>query len=218
MSDFLERAYYAGSSRLLNFMDATLDRRICGCSLVKYVPSVDRDDEKGIGGTGSQSTHYIILKKIFSHVRLEASDAFLDVGCGKGRVIAYLINAKCPCQLYGIEHNETVGRIAQEWVRRYPYVHITVGDAFAVDYNEYTVLSIARSFLSVTRLAFIVYLERHLRHPITLIHWYGAGPGLEGRKGWKLQYRGKLDKICGLKVGPGIQDFSIWEYDPAQRT
>lgn len=141
----------------------------------------------------------------------------MDVGCGKGRVLSYLVSARCPCQMYGIEHNEAVGNIAVEWAKRYPNVHVTIGDAFEMDYNGYTVLSIANSFLINTRFAFFEYLEGHLSHPITLIYWWGAGPRLEGRKGWTLQYRDKLDTICGLKVVGGKQDFSIWEYDPAKR-
>lgn len=202
---------------LLDFMDGVKDRSICGRSLVKYVSSKSEDIEKGIGGTGSQSTHYIILNKVFSHIRLEATDAFMDVGCGKGRVLAYLASTKCQCQLYGIEHNEAVGEIAREWAGRYPNVHVMIGDAFEVDYNDYTVLSVARPFLTHTRYAFFEYLERHLRHPITLIYWWGMGPGVEGHAGWTLKYREKLDAIHGLKVVTGEQDFSIWEYDPTQR-
>ncbi len=217
MNDILGKVYRKCSFRLLDFMDEVNDRRICGRSLVEFVPSLDQDVDKGIGGTGSQSTHYIILKEVFSHVRLKASDAFMDVGCGKGRVLAYLASVKCPCQVYGIEHNEAVGNIAREWAARYPNVHVMIGDAFAVDYNDYTVLSVANSFLINTRLAFIEHLENHLRHPITLLHWWGMGTGFDGRAGWTLKYREKMDTIRGLKVASGEQYFYIWEYDPAQR-
>ena len=217
MNDLLRIIHKSCSFGLLNLLDGVKDRKICGWSLVEYVPSMCEDTEKGIGGTGSQSTHYIILKKVFSHVRLEASDNFMDVGCGKGRVLAYLVRAKCPCQLYGIEHNEVVGKIAQEWAGHYPNVHITIGNAFEVDYNDYTVLSVARPFLTHTRCAFFEYLERTLRHPIKLIYWWGMGPGLEGHAGWTLKYREKLNTIHGLKVVTGEQDFSIWEYDPARK-
>jgi len=217
MNKFFREVYHVSSYKLLNLMDKVNDRRICGRSLVEIVPSLDRDDEKGTGGTASQSTHYIILKEVFSHVRLESSDTLIDVGCGKGRVLAYLASIKCPCQLYGIERNEAVGKIAQEWATRYPNVHIMIGDAFAVDYNDYTILSVANPFFINTRLAFIEYLENHLRHPITLLHWYGAGTGFEGRKGWTLKHREKLDTIHGLKVAGGTQYFFIWEYNPVWR-
>ena len=107
--DIVEKEF---SRRLLNLADAVMDRRICGLSLVPYVSSIFRDNQRGVGGTGTQSTHYLLLRRVFSHVNLTASDAFMDVGCGKGRVLAYLIRKKCPCTLYGIEYNETVGKIA----------------------------------------------------------------------------------------------------------
>ena len=217
MSNLFGKIYSKLSFRLLDFMDEATDRRICGRSLAEIVPSLDRDDEKRTGGTPSQSTHYIILKRIFSHVRPEASDTLIDVGCGKGRVLAYLASIKCPCRLYGIERNEAVGKIAQGWAARYPNVHVMIGDAFAVDYNDYTILSVANPFFINTRLAFIEYLESHLRHPITLLHWYGAGTGFEGRAGWTLKHREKLDTIHGLKVVGGTQYYYIWQYDPAQR-
>ena len=90
MNRFFTRIDNGVSHRLLNGMDAIINLRICGESLVEYVPSIDRNDAQGIGGTGSQSTHYVLLKHIFSHVKLTSDDVFLDVGCGKGRVLAFL--------------------------------------------------------------------------------------------------------------------------------
>ena len=114
MNSLFKRVHGAVSSRLLRLMDDMVDRRICGQSLVKYAPSVFRDDANGVGMTGSQSTSYIILKRIFSNVSLTAEDCFLDVGCGKGRVLAFLLRAHAPCPLHGIEINEVYGRVAQE--------------------------------------------------------------------------------------------------------
>ena len=81
MKKVFKRVYGAFGSRLLRAMDGIIDQRIYGQSLVKYVPSVYRDDADGVGMTGSQSTSYVILDRIFSHVRLTEEDSFLDVGC-----------------------------------------------------------------------------------------------------------------------------------------
>ena len=90
MRKLLQKVYRRGRDRLLNLQDAAIDRRICGQSLVPYVPSICRDDKNGIGGTGTQSTHYALLRRIFSHIDLTPADVFMDVGCGKGRVLAFL--------------------------------------------------------------------------------------------------------------------------------
>ena len=47
------------------------DMRICGQSLSEYIPSLYRDDTNGIGMTGSESTRYRVLKKIFSDVEIK---------------------------------------------------------------------------------------------------------------------------------------------------
>ncbi len=216
---FFIRAYIAVSSRILNRVDARIDLRICGRSLVKYVPSKFRDDANGIGGTGSQSTRYIILNRIFSHVSLTPSDSFLDVGCGKGRVLAFLIRKKASCRISGIEVNEEVGRIAAGWAERYDQVHVFIGDALEFDYNPYTVLMLARPFLPKTFLVFLEQFEKTLKHPITLIYWVDQQSGylLNGRPGWKLLTREKITRIHGLWAVPSPQWYSIWHYDPSER-
>ena len=202
--------------RLLELEDILIDQRICGQSLVPYVPSIDRDDKNGVGGTGTQSTHYAFLKQIFSDVSLTDADTFMDVGCGKGRVLAFLIRKKVPCRLYGIEHNEEVGRIARDWAKRYEQVQILFGDALTLDYNPYTVLSLARSFLPKTFTAFVEHLERTMTHPIRLVFWYGqeyyCKP--DNRPGWKMLTRKSVGRVFGVKVGNG---YSIWSFDPGLR-
>ena len=218
MRKLLQKVYRTGQDRLLNLQDAAIDRRICGQSLVPYVPSICRDDKNGIGGTGTQSTHYALLRRIFSHIDLTPADVFMDVGCGKGRVLAFLIKEKCPCQLYGIEHNEKVARIALDWAGRYDRIHVVVGDALAHDYNPYTVLSSARSFLPKTFCAFVEHLERTLTHPIRLVFWYGQEyycPDLERRPGWEMLMRHSPRKILGIWVG---HSYSVWVFDPGKRS
>ena len=207
------------SGVILRLMDEVIDRRICGRSLSKYVKSVWRDDANGVGMTGSQSTSYVILDRIFSHVMLTEQDSFLDVGCGKGRVLAFLLKMHAPCRLYGIEINEISGKVAREWTQKYDQVNVTVGDAFQMDYNPYTILFLGRPFLPVTFLQFIEKLESGLAHSITLIYWVDQQSGylLKDRPGWEKRFREKLTVINGLRIANVPQSYSIWTYDPARR-
>ena len=216
MKKFIQKIDNVVCSRLLNTVDSRIDKRICGQSLVKYVPSIYRDDKNGIGGTGSQSTHYTILKRVFSHVELKPDDVFLDVGCGKGRVLAFLVKENCPCPIYGIEYNEEVGRIAAEWSEKYEQVNVIIGDALQFDYDRFTVLSLARPFLPKTFLAFVEQLEGTLTHPITLFYWYDQQSAyqLKNRPGWTMLTREILKRIHGIKIASCPQGFSIWHYDP----
>lgn len=219
MNRFIRRIDNAVCSLLLNMADSRMDQRICGQSLVKYVPSLFRDDKNGVGGTGSQSTHYALLKRVFSHVELKSTDTFLDVGCGKGRVLAFLVKEKCPCPICGIEHNEDVGRIAANWAAKYEQVYVIIGDALQLDYNRFTVLSLARSFLPKTFLAFAERLEETLTHPITLIYWYDQESGyhLKNRPGWTMTMRETITRIHGIRIHTWPQSYSIWIYDPKKR-
>ena len=219
MNKLINRIYNKASSIILNKIDRFIDYRVCGRSLVKYVPSVYRDDENGVGMTGSQSTSYVILKRIFSHVTLTRQDVFLDVGCGKGRVLAYLLKSHAPCRLCGIEINEIPARTAQEWTKKYDQVDAMMGDAFRLDYNDYTVLFLGRPFLPKTFQQFLERIEESLTHPITLIYWVDQQSGhmLKDRPGWEMLFREKLKTICGLKIAKVPQSYSIWVYDPNMR-
>ena len=219
MNKMLHHAHRRISGIVLRAADGAYDRRICGQSLVKYVQSVYRDDVNGVGMTGSQSTHYIILDRIFSHVALTEQDSFLDVGCGKGRVLAFLLKKHAPCKLYGVEINEASGKVALEWTKRYDQVSVTLGDAFQLDYNPYTILFLGRPFLPKTFLQFIERLESGLTHPVTLIYWVDQQSGqlLKDRPGWDMRFREKLAVIHGLKIAKTPQCYSIWTYDPAGR-
>lgn len=215
----VNRCKWALIRRFWNFCDEVNDKRICGISLTKYVPSVFRDDENGVGMTGSQSTRYCILKEIFSHVEINDNDSFLDVGCGKGRVLAYLIKEKYGCKKSGIEINKISSAVALEWSKRYKDVEIIEGDAFKLDYDPYTVLFLGRPFLPKTFAEFLDKLESSLSHPITFIYWVDQQSGymLNDRKGWKCQYKSKIDKLHGLKVHGTPQGFSVWTYTPHEQ-
>lgn len=203
-------------TRLLDVYDGIIDRRICGKSLVKCAPSIDENEADATGGTRSESTHYLTLRKMFEHVKLTPSDAVCDIGCGKGRVLAFLIREKSPCLIYGIEHNPDVAKIAERWSRQYDKIIIKSGDAFAEDYNPYTVLTLGRSFLPQTMVAFVQYLEKTLNHSITLLSWYDhrGYPLLKERPGWTALYRGKIGRIHGIWIYPAPITYTVWLYEP----
>lgn len=203
-------------SRFIYTIDRIYDMRICGRSLSQYIPSLFRDDKNGIGMTGSQSTIYGILETIFKHVHITEEDKFLDVGCGMGRVLAFCVREKYPCSINGIEINEVPGKIAESWTRKYDNVHVVIGDAFKLDYNQYTILFLGRPFLPKTFAEFIDILESQLTHSITFIYWVDQQSGhyLKDRDGWTMKYRETLKTAYGVKLPSGPQGYSIWEYTP----
>ena len=216
----LRRAVVRVCRQLLLFNDWILDRRICGVGLGKIIMDMSGDEENQIGGTGTESSPYIYLKHIFSHVTLQASDRILDVGCGKGRVFAFLIKEKCPCSIDGVEHNEPIAKIAEKWTAKYPQVRVITGDAFLQDFNKYTVLTLSRPFFVNTYCAFVEKLEETLVHPVTLLSWHEdprVRDFIKVRPGWHMEYHEFTVRVHGLYLRNSPQPFSIYTYDPEKR-
>ena len=135
------------------------------------------------------------------------------------RVVWEKLTKKEIYALYGIEYNEDVGKLAQEWTESYDQAHIMIGDALTLDYNPYTFLTLARSFLPKTFMEFIKHLEENLTHPITFISWYEQSTSrlLDNRPGWTKLQGGEIFRINGLRLYPMPQAYSIRIYDPSNR-
>ena len=96
------------SGQIATAFDISKDLKICGKSLTKYVASVDR---KVLQATGSQSARYWALDEVFKDMKFSKDDKFIDVGCGKGRILAEMERITFPGQLYGIDLNPDVAVI-----------------------------------------------------------------------------------------------------------
>lgn len=211
--NFFIRKAISLSVKISELFDDRKDRKICGCSLVKYVPSLYRES---MGATGSHSTCYWTLDTIFKDAAFESSDEFIDVGCGKGRVLAYMIGKGYPCSLTGVELNADVAAYAQNWAKQYENMKIISGSAFDLDYNEYTVLFMGRPFEPEMFYQFIQKLESELKHPIRLYYWVDqqSGDYLNDREGWTMLKREKVFNSHGLFMFHNPQRYSIWTFTP----
>ena len=190
---------------------AIRDKRICGVSLENYVPTL-RPGES----TGSQSTNYGVLDKMFSGSEFTDNDSYIDVGCGRGRTLCYLLGKKTPMKLTGIEYNKDVADFTKKWAENFKELNIINDDAFNLDYNDYTVMFMGRPFLPDTFYKFVSYLEQTLTHPIKLFYWVDqqSGDYLNDRKGWTMLKREKVFFCKGFFVAPYPQRFSVWVFDP----
>ncbi|MCQ2192067.1 MAG: class I SAM-dependent methyltransferase [Paludibacteraceae bacterium] len=198
------------------FYDYIWDLIICHCSLVKYVPSIYRES---LGGTGSQSSPYWVLDEIFCNITLTENDSFVDVGCGKGRVLAFLLRNKAKCSISGIELNEEVANYAKAWSKRYPNVTVLNENAFEIDYNQFTVLFLFRPFETETFRKFIEKIEQEISHPIRFIYYADTQSGnlLKDRPGWLMKQRNWVWKKYGLYLSMIPQRWSEWTYTPSAK-
>ena len=129
------------SNKISCALDNKRDKKISGRNLGVFVPT---PFARSHGATGSQSAPYLGLAKVMQDFDPKPEDSFIDIGCGKGRVIAYLLSNNCKCRITGIELNPSVASVAKEWTSCFPNVEIIEGDAFGLDYNDYNVLFMYR--------------------------------------------------------------------------
>lgn len=61
--------------------------------------------------------------------RLRRGDRVVDVGCGKGRVLNFLLSLELDLDITGIEVDEAVAQATAERLRNYPNVRVLIGDA-----------------------------------------------------------------------------------------
>ena len=202
----------AFSGRFVRLHDVMTDKKICKMSLRKYVPSKYRESH---GATGSASTSYSVLKDIIDLNKLNDDSVFIDVGCGKGRVLASLLHRKVKCKLVGIELNEEVADIAESWSKDYDNVEIKCVNAFDVNMNDYTDIFLARPFENEMFKEYLKKLENELTHETNIYIFVDQILGnLEDREGWTLEKRGISYFRKGFFVNYLPQRYSVYKYIP----
>ncbi len=198
--------------QIVRLYDAIRDRSICGFSLAK------KDATSVEGGTSYSATCYWTLDEIFSDADFTADDSFVDVGCGKGRLLAYMLSRKFPGRITGIEMNPTTAAVARKWLQHFPQdkVRLIEGDAFRQQYDEYTVIYLFRPFETDYFMRFIQLLEQQLTHPVKLYYMTDQINGyyLKEREGWELVFRRACYRKYGLCMWSCPQKYSMWLYTP----
>lgn len=209
------KIYRKISGQITTACDMIKDFKICGKSLTKYVASVDREVKQA---TGSQSTRYWALDEVFKGMDFNKDDKFIDVGCGKGRILAEMERLKFPGQLYGIELNPKVAEYAQSWASRYDNLTIYSGDAFSLDYNEYSIIMLCRPFLEDMFVTFLEKLEKDIKHPVTVIMYVDnyMAKYVKNKENWNMIRQDRFFKKGPLCATFYPLRYSIWTYDPTK--
>ncbi|MCI6253877.1 methyltransferase domain-containing protein [Eubacterium coprostanoligenes] len=207
--------YRKFSGQITTACDMVKDFKICGKSLTKYVASVDR---KVLQATGSESARYWALDEVFKDMKFNKDDKFIDVGCGKGRILAEMERIKFPGQLYGIELNPDVAKYAQDWAKRYDNLTIMAGDAFKLDYNDYNIIMLCRPFLEEMYVTFLEKMEKDIKHPVTVILYVDnyMAKYVKDKPQWTMHKQEVVFKKGLLAYSYYPVRYSIWTYDPTK--
>lgn len=211
-----EKAINKISTIYFDNYDKKMDLKICGENLCEPVESVYRNDAEGVGYTGSYSTRYQTLDIVMQDVELTENDKFIDVGCGKGRVLSFLLGKNAKCSINGIEINEEAGSVAAKWTEKFDNVNVIIGNAFDINCDDFNIYFFGRPFLPKTFLEYIEKMERELTHPITLVYFSDQRTRnlMKNRKNWTKTKQGKIYKKNGFNLSWVPQGYSIWSYTP----
>ena len=211
--ELVVRLYIRITYRIVRIFDRIHDKRLCGYDLTR------RRKVEFEGATSYQPTVYWALDEVFKDAVFSANDHLVDVGCGMGRVIAYLVEKKFPGQLTGIECDSYLASVARKWMEKDKSgkVRLIEGDALKAQYDQYTILYLARPFSSeVFFNRMILRLEEQLTHPIQFYYLTDlySRKCLKGRQGWEMISRCPVYRKYGLYLYGYPQYLSIWKYCP----
>lgn len=78
-----------------------------------------------------------LIREVLDRLKLSENDEFLDIGCGKGRVLA--ITSSYPAKsIVGIEYEPSLAAVARKNVGHRPNISIVEGAAENFDYSTIT--------------------------------------------------------------------------------
>lgn len=196
---------------IANLYDFLLDIFYCGHFLQK---SVDRKI-KTTGYTSSQSCRYFIIESIFKNLSLRSEGNFLEVGCGQGRVLAFLKHKKTKWQLTGIESNPLALKICHQWADNTD-ITILEKDVFNHNISDYNIFFVGHPFDDNNLSLFIKKIENEVVEKVIVIFVLDIKLGnfISQRKGWSISQRETIYTYHNLPILPHKNRYTIYYYSP----
>lgn len=150
MNDDARRKLAAYQREELALDDAEIDG-LLGLSAQHYRDAKEEEETEAAQHAGHSVVHvatpYARCREIFSALAPSASDTFVDLGCGLGRVVLYGASVT-EARFVGVELVESRGRIARAAASRagLDRVSIVIGSALDVDLAIGTLFFLFRPF------------------------------------------------------------------------
>lgn len=197
--------------------DDEIDRAICGVSLF----ATDEARLPGKGAHGSSPTFYFVLDELLGKLELDENSHLLDVGCGKGRVLAYFLWQGLPGRVTGVELDPEMAAVARSWSAKYDRIRVVEGSVLDLDLSPFTHFYLFNPFDPNVLGRFIEAVEEKVDHPCTVVHmsdngdtwWYQGRPGwTQEREGTFYTYRNARNQQ--IKVYQCHQHYTVWRFDP----
>lgn len=158
---------FAGKTRIL--YNGIIDQHYIGESLGEIVYS---EALLASGAYQTQSAEYLALFHAFRRIKINKSDVIVDVGCGKGRAILWVLKHYKADKIYGIELNDEVAEETAKRLEKYDKVTIIHGDAIENIPPEATIFYLYNPFIGTILKKFKLKLEAQFyqKKSITIVY------------------------------------------------
>jgi SAM-dependent methyltransferase len=114
-----------------------------------------------LGAFDTANSDYDDLAPLFAAANVRATDVIVDIGCGKGRVLNWLLQ-HCPeNRVYGIELDPDVAARTARRLRRYPQAYVLTGDAALLAPDDATIFFLFNPFDETVLRRFVARVLEH---------------------------------------------------------
>lgn len=144
---------------------------------------------KELGANDIYHTKYSVLPIIFRLVRISKKDVIVDVGCGKGRVINFLLSRGYRNKLVGIELDKEIAARTAKQFRKYKNVAIIYGNALDNIPKDGTIFYFYNPFDRDVVARFEELLSQMFpTRPIRIIYYNPKSINVFCNGNWRIQY------------------------------
>lgn len=187
------------------------DWRIGRISINKLKPSKHEDQ----GAYATQSTDYLWLDQMFKAYPVDKKGAFVDVGCGEGRVLTYLYLRGFRGPMTGIELDPEIAQIAQK--RTKGCSNITICNANVLQCAEFfekaNAIYLFNPFQENILTQFVEMLERVCKRPVLVYYCNDIYRRvLDKRPGWFILRRNVLTSPATPR-----RSYTVYGYKPEEQ-
>ncbi|HTC16681.1 MAG TPA: class I SAM-dependent methyltransferase [Steroidobacteraceae bacterium] len=137
--------------------------------------------------TDVANSDYLAMAEVFGRIAIADDDVIVDVGCGKGRVINFLLSRGIKCEIIGIEIDPEVARVTARRLRHYRNVSIVAGSVIDRWPEHATIFYAYNPFDAPVVERFCDLLAAHTR-PFVVLYYNCRHRGVFERRGFHLEF------------------------------
>ncbi len=124
-----------------------------------------------IGAEDTSNSSYYLIKECLKHIRIEDTDVFVDVGCGKGRILNYWAVKYPRNKCIGIEIDENIGAETSHRMKRFSNCEVIIGNVLEHFPREGTIFFLFNPFNETVMKEFKELVENECKFGATLIYY-----------------------------------------------